>query len=52
MCDIKQIVEDNALIVENALKAFFLKRKDTTLYKAMKYSTMCGGKRIRPFLVI
>ena len=52
MCNIKQSVENNAALVETALKSFFEKRKDTTLYKAMEYSTMCGGKRIRPFLVL
>lgn len=52
MLDIKKRVDDNATLVENSLKDFFDKRKGSTLYKAMEYSTMCGGKRIRPFLVI
>ncbi len=52
MCDIKGRIADNAAMVERALHAFFAQRNDTTLYKAMEYSIMCGGKRIRPFLVI
>ena len=52
MCDIKTRVEESASLVEKALEEFFAKRNDTTLYKSMAYSTMCGGKRIRPFLVI
>ena len=52
MLDIKKRVDDNATLVEKSLKDFFDKRKCSTLYKAMEYSTMCGGKRIRPFLVI
>ncbi len=52
MQDLKQTVEANAVAVENALKGFFAARKDTTLYRAMEYSTMCGGKRIRPFLTL
>lgn len=52
MCDIKQRIVENATTVENALRDFFTRKNNTTLYKAMEYSTMCGGKRIRPFLVI
>ena len=52
MSDIKKQVEENAALVEKSLKNFFDKHADTTLYKAMEYSTMCGGKRIRPFLVV
>ena len=52
MSDIKKLVEDNALLVEKAIENFFDKHGKTTLYKAMEYSTMCGGKRIRPFLVL
>ena len=50
--DIRQKLDENAALVEKSLEEFFTKKKDTTLYKAMKYSTMCGGKRIRPFLVL
>ncbi|MBQ5389581.1 MAG: polyprenyl synthetase family protein [Clostridia bacterium] len=38
--------------VQDALAEFFAARKDTTLYQAMAYSTLCGGKRIRPFLTL
>ena len=52
MSDIKLQVEKNAALAEDFLKDFFDRHGSTTLYKAMEYSTMCGGKRIRPFLVI
>ncbi|MBQ9133336.1 MAG: polyprenyl synthetase family protein [Clostridia bacterium] len=52
MCDIKHKIVENATTVERALQDFFARKNNTTLYKAMEYSTMCGGKRIRPFLVI
>ncbi len=45
-------VRENAALVEATLAAFFAKHEKTTLYRAMEYSTMCGGKRIRPFLVL
>lgn len=45
-------VRENAALVETALASFFAEHKQTTLYRAMEYSTMCGGKRIRPFLVL
>lgn len=43
---------EQAQAVQDALKAFFDTHEDTTLYKAMEYSAMCGGKRIRPFLTL
>ncbi|MBE6680600.1 MAG: polyprenyl synthetase family protein [Ruminococcaceae bacterium] len=52
MRDIKTVINENAVLVENALKVFLDKKSDTTLYKAMEYSLMCGGKRIRPFLAL
>ena len=52
MRDIKNAISENAALVEGALKAFLEKKNDTTLYKSMEYSLMCGGKRIRPFLVL
>lgn len=45
-------IRENAALIEAALVAFFAARKKTALYRAMEYSTMCGGKRIRPFLVL
>lgn len=45
-------VRENAALVETALASFFAEHKQTILYRAMEYSTMCGGKRIRPFLVL
>ncbi len=52
MLDIQLSLDENASAVEKALKLFFDSHGKTTLYKAMEYSTMCGGKRIRPFLVL
>ena len=52
MRDIKQQLDESAALLEKALKSYFDKKSNTTLYKAMEYSTMCGGKRIRPFLVL
>ena len=52
MRDIKVTINENAALVESALKSFLENKNDTTLYKAMEYSLMCGGKRIRPFLAI
>jgi len=49
--DIKLRLKENAELVEETLNEFF-RGKETTLYKAMQYSLNCGGKRIRPFLVI
>ena len=49
--DIRLRLKENAELVEKTLGDFFL-GKETTLYKAMQYSINCGGKRIRPFLVI
>lgn len=43
---------ESAARVEQALAAFFAEHKSTDLYRAMEYSTMCGGKRIRPYLVL
>ena len=50
--NLKNKLKENAELVENALAEFFSDKKETTLYKAMQYSINCGGKRIRPFLVI
>lgn len=47
----EQMIKD-AEVVDRALSDFFAKHENTTLYQAMSYSTMCGGKRIRPFLVL
>ena len=48
---ISQKLSENALLVEKNLADFY-SDKDTTLYESMQYSINCGGKRIRPFLVI
>ena len=44
---IQKRIQENAALVEAALDSFFTAQADTTLYRAMAYSTMCGGKRIR-----
>ncbi len=48
---IAQSLKDNARLVESYIDSFFAD-KQSKLYEAMKYSLSCGGKRIRPFLVI
>ena len=54
MTDLLLRLKSDASLVEEALLAYFEAHnaKKTTLYEAMQYSTMCGGKRIRPFLVL
>lgn len=54
MTELKKRLEEDAALVEAALLSYFDRHVQgkTTLYAAMRYSTMCGGKRIRPFLVI
>lgn len=47
----KRIVETNQLI-EKALDRHISTRDDTGLLDVAKYSLMCGGKRIRPFIVL
>ena len=49
--DIKKRLLENSKLVEDFLHSFF-EGKQTKLYEAMQYSINCGGKRIRPFLVI
>ncbi|MBQ6892579.1 MAG: polyprenyl synthetase family protein [Clostridia bacterium] len=48
----KTKLEESSVLTEKSLKSFFDAHNNTTLYKSMEYSTMCGGKRIRPFLVL
>jgi len=49
---VTESVLERAALVEKALAAFFEEHAKTELYRSMEYSTMCGGKRIRPFLVL
>ncbi len=49
--DIKNRLFENSKLVEDFLHSFF-EGRSTKLYEAMQYSINCGGKRIRPFLVI
>ncbi len=48
---IRERLQENSKLTEDFLSAFFV-GKNTRLYEAMQYSINCGGKRIRPFLVI
>ena len=54
MTELTEHLKADAALVDQALLAYFdtHDQDKTTLYAAMRYSTMCGGKRIRPFLVI
>ncbi len=52
MVDIKNKLVEASECTDKALQTFFAEHNKTTLYKSMEYSTMCGGKRIRPFLAL
>ena len=46
-------MHDAAALTEDTMRHFFAaKNADTTLYRAMEYGVMGGGKRIRPFLTL
>lgn len=46
-------IHDSAELTEETMRRFFSsKHTDTTLYRAMEYGVMGGGKRIRPFLTL
>lgn len=47
----KRIADTNQLI-EKALEKYISVKDDTGLLEVTKYSLMCGGKRIRPFIVL
>ena len=52
--DIKKLLSENAALTEAALPTY-LETEDaalSTLYEAMRYSTLGGGKRIRATLVL
>lgn len=52
--DIKQRIAENAALTDAALSECLHSPDPATdkLYEAMRYSTMSGGKRIRPFLTL
>lgn len=47
-------MHDAAALCEETMRRYFAKKdtKKTTLYRAMEYGVMGGGKRIRPFLTL
>lgn len=47
-------MHDAAALCEETMRRYFAEKdtKKTTLYRAMKYGVMGGGKRIRPFLTL
>ena len=47
-------MHDAAVLCEDTMRRYFASRdtKKTTLYRAMEYGVMGGGKRIRPFLTL
>ena len=47
-----ELLNENNLIVENALNKYLTNKDDNGLAEPMKYSLMSGGKRIRPFITI
>ena len=51
--DQKKRFEEDRALVEEALDAFFRGEPNyQTIYKAMRYSLLAGGKRIRPILLL
>jgi geranylgeranyl diphosphate synthase type II len=58
--DIKKYLQEKKEIVDSALEKYFLKRPDSageavfpnSLHKAIQYSLLAGGKRIRPILSV
>jgi farnesyl diphosphate synthase len=53
MTDLKQVLDDAASKVESTLDNVLSPdgAPETVLYEAMRYTTLGGGKRLRPFLV-
>lgn len=51
---LQQALADNAAAIESALAALLPAGNglETRLYEAMRYATLNGGKRLRPFLVM
>lgn len=47
-------MHDAAALCEETMRSYFAEKdtKKTTLYRAMEYGVMGGGKRIRPFLTL
>jgi geranylgeranyl diphosphate synthase type II len=54
MADIKKYLKEKGKLVEEALDRYLPKEMEmpSTIHKAMRYSLMAGGKRIRPILCI
>ena len=50
--EILNLLNENSLLVENALKDYLSNKDGNGLIDPMNYSLMSGGKRIRPFIVI
>lgn len=48
---IEKLIEDNSIIVENALRKY-MDINGYGLEKPMEYSLLGGGKRLRPFMVL
>ena len=54
MQDLLDKMQNAATRTEDTMRRYFAERdtKKTTLYRAMEYGVMSGGKRIRPFLTL
>lgn len=52
--DINKFILNNKKIIDNNIEDYFksLKKHNPTLYNAMRYSVLNGGKRLRPILCI
>ena len=53
MFDLKNYIQKKSQVVNDALKSLLQNsQQDQTIHKAMEYSLMAGGKRIRPVLCL
>lgn len=50
--ELLNLLNENSLLVENALNEYLKAKDDNGLIEPMRYSLMSGGKRIRPYIVI
>ena len=52
MDDLKNYIKEQTLLIEKTLSEYVSEKYPGELWKAMSYSVMAGGKRLRPLLVL
>ena len=52
MDDLKNYIKELTLLIEKTLSEYVSEKYPEELWKAMSYSVMAGGKRLRPLLVL